>query len=874
MGTRQINALCILLLIASQSRSASPETLHTRTNRPDQSRYSDGMRIDQKGIPRAIYDARFKGNPASPEQSALAFLAQNASLLRLTNPLTNLRTDGVQHVPGGSHVRFTQMYKGIPVFEGDIVVSADQNGDVNMVVNNFKENIALPSTIPSRSSEDALQIAAGAVGLRGRATGKENSAILMVFRSDDDVAHLAYKVSMSNEDPVGDWRVFVDAHTGEVLDIKDISVLQVHRVQGSGYVFDPDPLTAARKMYNSPGFVDNNDADSDSLTFYRKLVILDSLTFEDGVYKLNGPYVTITDIESPAGPAFYSSSTPNGFRYTRSQQEFEAVNIYHHITKSYKYIESLGFSSETLKQVRIDPHGYQGNDGSHYMPSGNWMAFGDGGVDDAEDPDVILHEYGHAIQFNFVPTWGGGETGALGEGFADYWAGSYSRSHNRWNPADYHFNWVFHWDGHNPFWLGRILNDTRTYPFGSLEIHTAGQIWSSALMGIQGDLGREATDRLVLKSLFYLGSNATGPDNAHAIIQADRDLYGGAHLQTLVYWLGTVKRFINPSSYMPVITHAPLTFIQDIFGPYTLTASISSAAGFNQDNVKVVWGRNGTLTDTTHMVGGSLGNEFFCSLPGIGAVTLYSYYITVADSNGTQATFPINAPLNLITFQAGNDSTPPAIEHTQIHHRTPAQCPVNIRAAVTDNLLVDSVWIEYRLNTESNWRQTRMLWVENNVFESFIGSGGSSLRIGDSITYRILARDRSILHNFAALPANGYFMFHIVDSTSTGLIAGDNVPRSFTLGQNYPNPFNPSTSIQFALPEEAYVILKVFNILGQEVATLADGIYPAGRYVTAWNTSYTGEAGISSGVYFYRLEAQGRASGAGFVEVRKMSYLK
>jgi hypothetical protein len=264
------------------------------------------------------------------------------------------------------------------------------------------------------------------------------------------------------------------------------------------------------------------------------------------VYKLTGPYCHITDIEPPADPAFYAATTPDGFQYTRSEQGFEAVNAYYHITTAYKRLLSLGFSCPSLEDIRVDPHGLYGEDNSHYSPSGNWIAFGEGGVDDAEDADVIWHEYGHAIQYNIVPTWGGGESGALGEGFGDYLAGSFSRSLPQWFPPNYQYNWVFNWDGHNPFWSGRILNDSRTYPFGNLPIHDAGQIWSSTLMGIQFELGRDITERLAIKSLFYLGSGATGPDNAYAMIQADRDLYGGAHVPTLVYWLGTLKHFIDP----------------------------------------------------------------------------------------------------------------------------------------------------------------------------------------------------------------------------------------------------------------------------------------------------------------------------------------
>ncbi len=75
-----------------------------------------------------------------------------------------------------------------------------------------------------------------------------------------------------------------------------------------------------------------------------------------------------------------------------------------------------------------------------------------------------------------------------------------------------------------------------------------------------------------------------------------------------------------------------------------------------------------------------------------------------------------------------------------------------------------------------------------------------------------------------------------------------NLPAALELKQNYPNPFNPSTIISFTLPERAQVSLKIYNILGQEVATLVEGVENAGIHDIHWDA-----AGAASGVYFYRL---------------------
>jgi hypothetical protein len=76
------------------------------------------------------------------------------------------------------------------------------------------------------------------------------------------------------------------------------------------------------------------------------------------------------------------------------------------------------------------------------------------------------------------------------------------------------------------------------------------------------------------------------------------------------------------------------------------------------------------------------------------------------------------------------------------------------------------------------------------------------------------------------------------------------VPVKYVLNQNYPNPFNPSTNIEYSIPKSGYVSLKVFNLLGQEVATIFEGPQQAGNYVATFHS-----LGLSSGVYMYRLQA-------------------
>jgi len=85
--------------------------------------------------------------------------------------------------------------------------------------------------------------------------------------------------------------------------------------------------------------------------------------------------------------------------------------------------------------------------------------------------------------------------------------------------------------------------------------------------------------------------------------------------------------------------------------------------------------------------------------------------------------------------------------------------------------------------------------------------------------------------------------------------------------QNYPNPFNPKTIINYELPITSEIELSIYNILGQKVATLVSKKQPAGRYQVEWDASR-----FASGVYFYRLSAEGRAQSV--VQTRKLVLLK
>jgi len=97
---------------------------------------------------------------------------------------------------------------------------------------------------------------------------------------------------------------------------------------------------------------------------------------------------------------------------------------------------------------------------------------------------------------------------------------------------------------------------------------------------------------------------------------------------------------------------------------------------------------------------------------------------------------------------------------------------------------------------------------------------------------------------------------------------GGALPSGYNLAQNYPNPFNPSTQMVFSLPTASDVTLTIYNVLGQKVTTLVRGLWPAGEHVVTWDGTTSDGSRVSSGVYFYKLSANG------FSRTRKMMLLK
>jgi hypothetical protein len=292
---------------------------------------------------------------------------------------------------------------------------------------------------------------------------------------------------------------------------------------GSAQVFWPNPV----QSLGDESLTDQKDSDSAVPAAAYHAVQLTNL---DGSGYLRGDYA---DVYSSTGELAFSPT--NTFAYTRSDDRFEQVMAYYWITQAQKYVQSLGFGSrlpainDEPQNVRINQLGVD-NSFETTHPKDE-LRFGKGGVDDAEDAEVILHEYGHALHaaqnFNFDPE----QNGAISEGFGDYWAVTVTDVVTG-VPTQTPEACVADWDSTSytsgPVHCLRRLDTNLHYPADlNGEVHHDGQIWSRALFDIRNALGNVRADTIILQGTNgYTGT--TMPDLANRTVAAAQALYGNA----------------------------------------------------------------------------------------------------------------------------------------------------------------------------------------------------------------------------------------------------------------------------------------------------------------------------------------------------------
>ena len=488
----------------------------------------DGTRLEAV----SAHQVRGDLGPASGAPTAWAAKALRAQSGRLGVNAGAFRLETVRTSLIGTHVRGRQFRGDVPVFGTTVLVSAIA-GRVAQV---DAYGTDLPGAPVARPVGELVARAAalGHLGVR-ELVGPAHVERLMVARGQALVD--TYRVSLVGKLPAVVAVVDVDAATGRVAVVR-----HDEKHDGTALVFDPNPIqSTGNTKLREPG-VDQNlvvlqadtDLDSPELTAARKALPLKGFDSQQlGAGILTGQWVNILGIQGYLDPA--GGESPH-FDITRGDPRFEGLMAYTHIDRYQRYLQSLGFTgakgvnaeSQDVVAGRIE-----GYDNSFYQPGNDIMVLGHGGVDDGEDAEVILHEYGHAVQDAQVPGWGNtAEGGAMGEGFGDFESGNYFARTNRFPKLDV---CLMEWDSTSyasgdPTCIRR-MDSTKHYPKDVAdEVHADGEMWSTFLWRLRSHLKGNAVQksdaaiRLVLTSHELLTPNANFDDAVAALRTAAKGL--------------------------------------------------------------------------------------------------------------------------------------------------------------------------------------------------------------------------------------------------------------------------------------------------------------------------------------------------------------
>ncbi|WP_426009375.1 proprotein convertase P-domain-containing protein [Aeromonas salmonicida] len=442
----------------------------------------------------------------------------------------------------GHHYSFRQLVKGLPVATIQAAVSVDKAGKPWRLYHNSRP---LQSSEPGCDASGNLDPLLSQLRDAGNKIDPLGAVETWYWRDGDTLvpalrqrvrehqagnakaSYVQLFASCDGSRELGRWMDAASTRASRTAEAGDVVV--------EARVFDPDPRTQLQ------------DA---SLVWHDELVLADAayqdraplpVTLAGGRYLLSGPHARVVDAMEP-DTAPFSSDDPQAFRLTRNDRGFADINAYYHLDLAQRHIKKLGFTGLIPGALDIDTEaGYQDN--SLYDPFERRLELGRSGVPDAEDPMVIWHEFGHAVQHHIVPDLGEeADWGAIGEGFSDYLAASHrqrSEAGRQFEPT-----MVFNWDARFTDRTPRQLDDLRAryHPDYSYPAHrtingsNGDQLWGTPLFQAllasvteHGEGARDEFDRVIIESHFGLGPAIRMPQLARITVDTAARLYPARH---------------------------------------------------------------------------------------------------------------------------------------------------------------------------------------------------------------------------------------------------------------------------------------------------------------------------------------------------------
>ena len=511
---------------------------------------------------KALTKAAALSMAASTPVEGDAFLETHRAEFKLED--IELRRESTKEGTATTSVRYEQRHHGVPVYGGHLVVGLPKDGGEPLSVVN-KVDYELPDTLTPDQVRLTAQQADEVTRTALAGDGDEvvtGAPRLVVFRAEPAApskpialspveaarletitgkgqaeparAYLAFQIDADTRDADGrargQWEVMIDAVTGNVLRVKNRRRYDTRK----GYVFWPDPITSS----GVPGL--SWASPIATLDAERKLVDLENLNPPvGGKYSLSGTWVTSVDKEPPA---FAPVKTTTDFKLSVKERAFLSVMAYYWIDRFVVYLRKFNVPSLNAamnKPIPVDAQALRGEDQSHFVVSASgsyYIAFGEGGIPDASDPHVVMHEYGHAVHHFLGSSQGGYE-----EGFNDFMATAFL---DRFNTRKYQRATVFPWDNcaavnYDP---KRRLDLSERFDdpgFSHYSEYLKGDILATALWDLYLAIGgksptaatrEKAADtviRMYLEMLISAADDSDADDLANGLLVADQALNQG-----------------------------------------------------------------------------------------------------------------------------------------------------------------------------------------------------------------------------------------------------------------------------------------------------------------------------------------------------------
>lgn len=451
------------------------------------------------------------------DDSVYNFLKEYSAIFGIKSDLSDLKFVNKSYGYDTSHIKYQQIYQNIPVLHGITSIHINSDFKIVMIKNNHHPDIDLDTQAiigGGITKDKAIDITH--TGLNDSRLRKESTANLVIFPIEDRF-YLTWEVNIALKNPLEGCLIYVDIRHGEIIKKRDVFK---RKSNGKGRIFMPNPVVSLKNIKLTPENIPEEA--------YTTVTLKDL----DGSGFLRGEYV---DTENTPNRAYETSLL---FYYKRGDSRFCEVMVYYHIDTCQRYIQELGFKNICDKQIKVNA--CADGVGSFFDSFTKAITYGSIITPDAEDGDIIIHEYAHAIMDDQVSSLDLTEQGsAIEQGFGDFLATCYfseeGNGFNReamgdWNGIDRELGCI------------RRVDNQKYYPEdfrGVLTSDSDGEIWSAALWDVYLTLGgnskekdnrlkaRDRSIKLVLESNFFLTPLSEFIDAAEAIITANKHLYKG-----------------------------------------------------------------------------------------------------------------------------------------------------------------------------------------------------------------------------------------------------------------------------------------------------------------------------------------------------------